>query len=315
MSSGRAVPPTGPPPTSSGQEVLMKDQTRIKRAIRKTTIIVNSRDRNLLGYPNSNNFRYIFKRPLTNVSSIELIDGSIPIRLYTINTGWNKFTFREGTTNYNITIPVGFYNEETLRAQLEALLNAISGSGYTVTLSALTGKLTIVSSKGSAFAFLFYSGDFHDDIDLNTRAVTSINTPARQLGFGLNDYTSDSAFTITAPLPMDLNNFLNRIYIHVNANNNQDLHRMEVSNGRIDCFHVVFIDPRIPNTTPTPGSTDLTPDYYYLDKETNFPLFESSPAPMARLATLEFSFRDEFYRLVDFQHREVNLVFEITHLE
>jgi hypothetical protein len=110
---------------------------------------------------------------------------------------------------------------------------------------------------------------------------------------------------------MDLNNFLNRIYIHINANNGQDLHRMEVSNGRIDCFHVVMIDPRIPN----PNSTDLAPDYYYLDKETNFPIFESIPAPMARLATLELSFRDEFYRLVDFQHREVNLVLEITHLE
>ena len=43
-------------PTSSGQHVLMKDQQKIKRALRRTTIVVNSRDRNYLTHSNSNQF-------------------------------------------------------------------------------------------------------------------------------------------------------------------------------------------------------------------------------------------------------------------
>jgi len=44
-------------------------------------------------------------------------------------------------------------------------------------------------------------------------------------------------------------------------------------------------------------------------------MFTSSPAPLARISNLEISFRDEFNRLVDLNHREINLVFEISHLE
>jgi hypothetical protein len=288
--------------TSSGQHVLMKDQSRIKKAVRTTTIVVNSRDRNFLNYPNPNHFRYTLRRPLTNVMSIELVNGSIPTFIYNIQAAWGSFTFQEGTKLYKITLTPGFYSEAQLATQLQTQLNSIPGklNTYTVTVDSITKRLTIGSTAVATFTLLLYSGDFKDEIDLNTLAIMSINTPARLLGFGLNDYASVSG-SVISPLPMDLDNFLNRIYLHIETDG-KNLDRMEQSAGRRDCFHMFFFQP---------GAAEYT----FLDKETITPIFTSSPAPIARVSNLEISLRDEFNRFINLNHREMNLVFEITHLE
>jgi hypothetical protein len=172
---------------------------------------------------------------------------------------------------------------------------------YTVSVIPTTLILNIVRASGtSTFSFLFYSGDFKDDIDYNTLAVLSINTPARLLGFGLNDY-SDISGRLIAPLPMDVQNFLNKIYLHLESDG-KNLARMEMGAGRQDCFHIFYINPGLAN-------------YIFLDKETDHSTFLSSPSPLARVANLTISIRDEFNRLVNLNHRELTLVFEITHLE
>ena len=302
-------------PTSSGQHVLMKDQSKIKRAVRHTTIVVNSRDRNYLNYPNSNHFRYTLRRPLTNVLSVELMNGSIPAFLYTIQPEWNAFSFREwknlglyGETSTVVTITLrpGYYNECDLCKELEFQLNSIETNmnTYSVTLNHATRKLSIsvISSVTYPFSLLFYSGTRKDEIDMNTLAMLSINTPARLLGFGLNDYNSDAENKIHAPLPMDLENFLNRMYLYLESDG-KNLSRMELGAGRNDCFHIFFIKPGCKNK------------YLLLDKETDHSIFTSTPAPLARMANLEITLRDEFNRLIDLNYRELNLVFEIAHLE
>ena len=307
--------PPGSDPTSSGQHVLMKDQTRIKRAVRQTTIVVNSRDRNYIQYPNSNHFRYILRRPLTNVMSIELMNGSVPAFLYTIQPDWITFSFCEWTSAsfskscqipiLSITLACVFYTEDEICIEFEKQLNSVSGRNntYAVTLNSHTKKLSVTAtnSKVLPFSFLFYSGDKKDEIDMNTLAILSINTPARFLGFGLSDYNSDILGTIYAPLPMDLENFLNRMYLHLESDG-KNLSRMELGAGRPDCFHIFYIYPGKAN-------------YIYLDKETDHSIFISSPSPIARIKTIDISIRDEFNRYVDLHHREVSLVFEISHLE
>jgi hypothetical protein len=290
-------------PTSSGQHVLMKDQTKIKRAVRRTTIVVNSRDRDLINNYNSNSFRYKLRRPLTNVMSIELMNGCIPSYIYNVNTGWNTFMFKEGSVTVTITLTPGYYTEAALLTELQTRLNAIPGklNTYTVSLNANTKKVQISSTNVASFTLLFYSGNPHDEIDLNTLAILSINTPARLLGFGLQDYVSDTAGKITGILPVDIDNFIKTIYLHIESDG-KNLSRMEVGNGGRDCFHIFYL---------VPGSAN----YLLLNKETDHSLFESSPAPMARMMTLDISFRDEFHRVIDLNQRESTLVFEITHLE
>lgn len=291
-------------PTSSGQHVLMKDQTKIKKAVRQTTIVVNSRDRNYLSYPNSNHFRYTLRRPLTNVISVELVNAMIPSVLFTIYSTWGSFTFLEGTTKYNVTLRDGYYTDSTILVELQTQLNAIVGivNTYSVTqnprdLSTIVEATNVTPTN---FSFLFYSGDFKDEIDLNTLAILSINTPARLLGFGLNDYDS-TADKITSPLPIDLENFFNRLYLHLETDG-KTLARMEMGAGRQDCFHIFNIDPGVNN-------------YTSLNKDTIQSMFTSSPAPIARMANLNVDIRDEFNRPAYLNYREVQLIFEITHLE
>ena len=290
-------------PTSSGQHVLMKDQTKIKRAVRRTTIVVNSRDRNLIQNYNSNEFRYKLRRPLTNVMTIELMNGCIPNYIYNVNTGWNTFNFQEGILVVTITLRPGYYTESAIVTELQTQLNAIPNkkNTYAIILNQNTKKLQITSSNTVPYKLLFYSGSPNDDIDLNTLAILSINTPARLLGFGLQDYTSDANGSIIGILPIDIDNFLKTVYLHIETDG-KNLSRMELGNGGRDCFHIFYL---------VPGSAN----YLLLNKETDHSLFESSPAPIARMMTLDISFRDEFNRVVDFNQRESTLVFEITHLE
>ena len=312
--------------TSSGQHVLMKDQSRIKKAIRRTTIIVNSRDRNYLNYPNSNSFRYSLRRPLTNVLSITLTNGIIPSSIYNIQPEWASFTIYEHHVPFlrqantaTVTLTTGFYTEAELLVELQTQLNAIPNKNntYTVTQKVINGRNTRfiqISGTAARFTLRFVDGDFKDELDMNTLSYMSINTPARLLGFGYDNYmsgydfskgapvaTPSSPFVLVGVLQMDLENFLSRIYLHIETDG-RNLDRMEAGSGRKDCFHIFYIK-------------NGEKDYTLLDKETDHSTFVSSPAPIARMANLEITLRDEFNRLVDVHHRELSLVFEITHLE
>ena len=313
--------------TSSGQHVLMKDQSRIKKAVRRTTIAVNSRDRNFLNYPNSNHFRYTLRRPLTNVMSIELTNGTIPSYIYNIQDNWGSFSFYEAAIPFvgpeiktTITLTPGFYTEIQLIAELVFQLNSIVGrkNAYSVNYYTTPGGLVTrnlqIDGNLCPFILKFYSGNVKDELDLNTLAYMSINTPARLLGFGYDDYVSGTDYSKGTPiltpgtpyrlisvLPMDLDNFLSRIYLHIETDG-RNLDRIECGAGRRDCFHVFYIKN---------GSTDYT----LLDKETDHSIFESSPSPISRVANLEIFIRDEFGRPLNLNMRELSLVFEICHLE
>jgi hypothetical protein len=284
---------------TSGQQVLLAEKDR-RKVTRKTTIVVNSRDRQILSYPNTNNFRFVLRRPLKEIISIELVNGSIPALIYTINYGWNRFTFREGTMLYQFELAPGLYTATTLAAELQICLNGSLQNAYTCTVDTNSQRLKLVGVGGRPFAFLFYSGTPSDEFDANGVQILKVNTPARSLGFGYNDYP-DISGTIVSPVAMDVEGFLNRVYLYINADSTTELHRMEVGAGGRDCFHIFF---------GSPGT-----GYMFLNKETETPRYIASPAPLARLSFLDISLRDEFFRPIDLQNRDVNLIFEITHLE
>jgi len=255
-----------------------------------------------MSYPNTNQFRFVLRRPLKEIHSIELVNGSIPGLIYTINKGWNSFVFQEGTQVITVTLTPGLYNPTTLAIELQSRLNVLGLKNiYTTFVNPETQRLSITGIGGTRFAFLFYSGTPHDEFDMNGVHILQINTPARFLGFGFNDYT-DTAGEIVSPVAMDAENFLNRIYLYINAESTTELHRMEVGAGGRDCFHIFFASP---------GSAN----YIFLNKETETPTYIASPAPLARLSFLDISLRDEFFRPLDLQNRDVNLIFEITHFE
>jgi hypothetical protein len=245
---------------------------------------------------------------------VELVNCTVPALVYTIQDEWNKFTFVEGATTVSITLRPGLYTEPQLCTELQVQLNTAGLSNtYTVVQNPITRIMTITATVYvSPYSFKFFSGSPKDQLDLNNVSYTSLNTPARQLGFGFDDYSSGidyskgnpvatTAGVLVAVLPMDIGNFLTRMYLHIESDG-KNLDRMERGGGRKDCFHVFNI---------VPGVTD----YINLDALTQSSVFESKPAPIARMANLQISLRDEFDRLLNIGMREVHLTLEITHLE
>lgn len=285
---------------TSGQGVLIPAKQRKERRV---TVAVNSRDRNVEGNHDSNDFRWRFRRPLKDVTAIELVNGSVPADLYNVQPAWGSLTFQEGTVAYNITLTPGQYDAAGLCDELETRLAGLGLSNtYTVGYSATTKKATITATAGTApFAFLFQTGRYVDEIDRHTGAIQSVNCAAQLLGFEFQD-TLSVAGTIVSPNRMDPFGPIGKLYLHLNADNSVEINRVERGAGRRDCFHIMYLD-------------QIINGYYPLNKDIHSPIFYSSPAPIARMATLNISIRDEFYRLVDLGKHDYTLLFEITYLD
>ena len=299
---------------SSAQALILPNDVArnfSRRSEKVTTILCNSRERNILSYPNPNSFRWRLRRDMKDITSIRLIGGSLPANFYNINNGWNKFTLVENGVFFTIVLNPGSYDGVSIATELARALNA-SGSHtntYTVLYSSTTQKLSISAVGGLSYSFLFQSGsyvdnfyDFYGAVDtLSNDYLSGINCPARMMGFVSDDYTCDASGKIVAPFAVDNAWFLNKIFLHINTDTNKDLNRIEVAQGRSDPYAIVYLD-------------EVLNGVKFLNKETDYPILEFSPAPLSRLSLLEISLRDEFYRLLDTQNKEFTLVFELTHL-
>lgn len=288
---------------SSGQQVTIAYPKRQDRHDTTILLEISSRDRNLQQYPNPSEFRWRLFRPLKDVVRIQIAGGTIPGCLYNLNQGWNTFTFQEGTQRWNVTIPPGRYGYEEICTTLASLLNTLAGhvNTYVVSIQKLTGIFTLTRTVGAAdFGFLFATGDTKDYYDQNN-TLQKINTPAKLFGFGRGDYMNTGA-TIVSPYVVDLDFLLNRCYVYINHDNAQNLNTIERSVGRQQPHAIVYFD-------------QLRNNYKFLNKETFEPLYASYPAPIARVATLDIAFRDEFDRPVDFNGRDFTLLLEVVYLD
>lgn len=289
---------------SSGQQVTIAYPKRSERREVTLLIEINSRDRNLNQYPTASEFRFRLYRPLKDVVKVQIAGGAIPGCLYNLNTGWNAFTFQEGTRRWNVTIPPGRYAYQDLCTTLATLLNGLSAvtNTYKVEINTLTGLFLLTRLTGSAsFTFLFATGDYIDFYDQNN-TLQKINSPAKLLGFGRGDYTSGTGSTITSPYVVDLEFLLNRCYIYINHDNTQDLNTIERSVGRQQPHAIVYFD-------------ELRNNYKFLNKETFEPLYSTWPAPISRIATIDIALRDEFDRCLDLNGRDFTLLLEIVYLD
>ena len=288
---------------SSGQQVTIRYPKRDQRTEITQLIEINSRDRNIVQFPNPSEFRMRLFRPLKDIVKIQIAGGTLPGCLYNLNKGWNSFTFQEDGKRWNVTIPPGRYGYEQLCKVLASLLNALPGvsNTYVVSIDTLTGVFTLQRATGSTnFGFLFATGDFTDFYDQNN-TLQKINTPAKLLGFSRGDYFNTGS-TLVSPNVVDLDFLLNRCYIYINHDNTQDLNTIERSVGRQQPHAIVYFD-------------ELRNNYKFLNKETFEPLYSSWPAPIARIATLDISIRDEFDRCVDMNGRDFTLLLEVVVLD
>lgn len=282
----------------------MPYRNRIERKEKTCYVEVNSRDRNVRSYTDPSEFRVRLFKPLKDVTSVRIVGGSLPATLYNINIGYNSFTLLEGTTKFTITIDPGRYNYTQLASEIASTINSSVGitNSYSVQFSGITGKMTLSRTAGaSTFSLLFLTGDFVDVVDANNTTQT-VNSPARLLGFDRADYADNGTGAIVSPNAADVNYLVNRVYVYLNHDNNQDIGSIDRSVGRHQPHTIVYMDETNTGTK-------------FLNKETFEPLFEAFPAPISRISTLDVALRDEFDRLVNLTGRDFTLLLEVCYLD
>jgi hypothetical protein len=292
------------PLKTSAQELMIPKKYKTPAPPRERSLLVevNSRDRNLRSYPKPGQFRWRFQRPMKDVKSIQLVGGTIPTRIYNINTGWNKFTFLQASVLYTVSLTPGRYTMTTLASELQTQLNAIApmgGNQYTAIFSSITDQLQVTRTSGSdPFAFLFSSGVYVDQYDINS-VLIMMNSPAQILGFLTADYTNGSGSVITSPNPAQVDFLMSRVYLHINGDNAQDIHTIERSVGRDGPFCIIYMD-------------ENDKSYKFFDKLTFVPVYLSAPASISRMTTLDISLRDEFNRVINLNGRDFTLLLELV---
>lgn len=289
---------------SSGQDILLPTNVKERRR-RQLLVEVNSRDRNVVVFPNPSQFRWRFQRPLKDVISIQIVGGTVPTRIFNITNTWNTFTFQEGTNKFTVSLNIGRYSLDLLATEIAAQLNRTPGitNNYSVGVSPTTDQIVITRDSGLLpFAFLFATGNFVDLVDPATNVLLQMKTPRRILGFLFQDYSDAGTGKITAPLAMDLEFLLNRLYLFMNHDNSQDLGTIERSVGKRNPHSIIYMD-----------ANEYT--YKTFTKDVFQPIFVSKPAPVARMTTLDIAMRDEFDNLIEFGGRDFTLLLEIEYLE
>jgi hypothetical protein len=295
---------------TSGQQLLLPENSKKRRGPRQVCYAINSKDRNMKADADSNNFRWKFPNPLKDIQAVELLNGCIPADLYNVNTGWNQMTFGEAAGGtWTVTLRPGRYTEAELATELQSRLNALTSptptNTYTVAWSGITRKMTITGAAGSPVAFTFYfqTGLYRDFIDHNN-TCTSINTPSRLLGFEQLDYTSDAGLVIVAPNRSDVEYCINRVYLHVNADNSQELTTINTAAGRRNCFAILYMPP-----------SPVSLNYFFMNRDTHTAIYNSPPPGISRISNLTISIRDEFFRLIDLGKHDFTLMLEFTVLD
>lgn len=127
------------------------------------SVYINSKYR--MDYKNetSSNFTYKIDLDSNDYDSFCVVSASIPKSFYMIDTGFNTFTLKEEGVEYKITIQAGNYTFNSLKIELQNLLNEATNSVYTYVLSIpssiepSTGKITfsVAGNSGVQPSFIF----------------------------------------------------------------------------------------------------------------------------------------------------------------
>lgn len=130
------------------------------------------------------------------VSSFQVRSVAIPRCFYNVTATNNRIDFDEGGVELNGTIAVGLYDATSILAAVKTGMDAVSGTTYTITVSAVTGMMTFVPAVGVC------------SLHWSSGANTLINA-SEILGFRSSGAVQApdvaAAGTITSPLPIELN--------------------------------------------------------------------------------------------------------------
>lgn len=111
----------------------------------RTTIHVDSRDRNFDAHPSSSEFVVDLPECIRNVSSAVLVTAELPLMYYVFSMGRGNtsLTVAVDDVSHTVTIPDGNYSATTMAAALKSALDTAFSKAFTVTIDPVSQKCTI----------------------------------------------------------------------------------------------------------------------------------------------------------------------------
>jgi len=156
-------------------------------------INIDSRQRSINKYTNSNNYVINLVDKYYNVIYCRLMTAEIPNTDFNITEHNNHITFVDNGVTYNITIPVGDYDSARLLTELDTAFNA-AGATNTYSFTLVDQRLQIEATGGVLpFQLLFATGQYSDriaDAGDGTTMVVRGSDARIVMGFNIADYTS-----------------------------------------------------------------------------------------------------------------------------
>lgn len=165
------------------------------------TFVIDSRDRDINIYPNSNKYRVLVPEEWRDIVSSELVYGEIPNTYYNVNEDNNIIYLSEEPYNLlSVTIPVGMYSNDDLIDILNGKMGNLFinfTSKFNFTITKYSKKLRISNNNATNNAFIF-------NINYSKECQNSCKYVNMDylLGFTNKEYTSDiislSTYNVTS---------------------------------------------------------------------------------------------------------------------
>lgn len=285
------------------------------------SIVVDSSQRDVASFPDSNRYRVYLRVPLTNVLSCRLASAEIPNVAYTVTEANQRFDFTElvsGTFHdVSFLIPTGHYDGTTLCTEIQRLMNAFTNSParltaapYEVVLNTDRNKavFTLVDNTHvSRFRIHFGEGTVHRVLGFDER-TTIWNTDPMPPGSGVDPADPLYAQSIASDRYVDT---AGDTYVYVcSPELNSGFHEVVYSKD------VAGSDALLSRTPPhafarvslvgPPGSV-----VFYNENAGNMIAKRFVP-PVAKVSSLEFEFVRADGTRVDFKNLENSMTIVFT---
>lgn len=144
-------------------------------------VYINSKNR-ITGTPEN----FMYQVPISSndkFDSVCVLQVCIPISYYLVQSGYNTFILKEGSSSVTITVPPGNYNSSSFATVIVALLNSNSPYQYTYTMTmpntyatTSTGKYTFtVSDDIYTPSLIFGNNSLHEQFGFNSGSTNTFN--------------------------------------------------------------------------------------------------------------------------------------------
>ncbi len=308
--------------------------------LEKNILYIESIDRDIKKWPNSNEFEIFTPQKYDNVVSIKILNIQLPTFYFNISEKLqnNKICISNSTVSKIITLEDGFYNNKKMEISLTNLLKQNIDPSFNVKYNELNNKFYF-GHEDKSFNLIFDTTNMNIDLTYSNCFNRIFDQHSfwglgYYLGFDKKNYYASNNYNsydvsfvwdicgewingsnthlIKSPNCSIISNKEN-IYLEIDKYNSCDelipytnQYFTNVNNGKINSCIV-----KIPTTVFYGENNSRTNYGYYEPLESGLEFKE----PINNVSKLKFKFRQHNNMLVDFLNQNISLTLEITKLK